>query len=911
MNSVKNKIWKILLIEDELSHVELIRRSFRGHPQFELFVAQTLNQAFQQLDEKQPDLIIADFKLPDGKGTDLIKIPEDPVQNSPLVILTSQGDETVAVEALKAGAMDYIVKSDTTFTDMPHIAERALREWQYRLDKIEADLALRESEEKYRHLIESLNEGIWVVDENANTTFVNAHMAEMLGFEVNNMQKKNVLDFLDHAGITVFKENFERCRQGVKSKYDLDFNRKDGIRVSTFMSLSPISDQFGHFLGAIAGVQDITTRKQMEMAVRASDKKYRDLVENINDVLFTANREGVIVYISPVVETLLGYFPSELIGHYFSDIIYQEDRKQFSQNEKDIFYGTPGPVELRILAKLGEIMWTRCSSSPILEKGEVQGFQGVLTDITTRKRMEAALLESQEKFRALTENSKDIIIRLTHEIRFVYVSPSIKSIVELEPVQMLGRTPDEMGFDQDFTIFLNNNIRSVFQTGRTIRKEFEFNSIHGSVILDWQLVPEYNPEGMVHTVLTSARDVTQQKTAERTIREREELFRQLFDQRDEAVILLDLECQIININHAANELYGFLKHQFLKKGIDLFMPDELGDKFRRAIQKIERKGAFSITKTIQKKKDGNEILVDIDAKLIKLQGRNLIYCVLKDVTEQIRLEKETKLLQAKLIQENKMASLGTLVSGVAHEINNPTNFIMFNAPLLNEVWVDAYNILQAYYDENGDFMLGGLQFQELNTAVPQLFAGIVDGASRIKNIVESLKDFARQGQKDHHTLFNVNEAVEAAIAILKPEIRKHTEHFKLELAEQLPQVHGSKQKIEQVIINLLMNSLQALPAQGGSVQVETLLQSSNGMVRVNIVDNGEGISEEGLERMMEPFYTTKHSMGGTGLGLAISYSIMKEHNGMLEFESELGVGTMASILLPVRQRNRRFENDIP
>ena len=901
---MKSDHCKILLLEDDKSHIELIRRAFKEHHQYELIAVQTLLQARQAIRDSQPELIIADYRLPDGKGTDLIKSLQDPLQFSPLIILTSQGDERIAVDAMKYGAMDYIVKSPATFEDMPHIVERALREWQYRLDKIQADQALRESEEKYRHLIESLNEGIWVIDQNATTTFVNGHMAQLLGYEVAQMKESNVLNFLDSQSTLIFKENFEKCRKGMKSKYDLDFIRRDDTRVSTFMSLSPIFDKFGNYLGAIAGVQDVTARKQMEAAVRASDKKFRDLVENINDVLFTANKEGIIVYISPVVETMLGYTPIELIGHPFSEIVYQDDQDQIPMHDKDILSLDPNPVEFRIFSKLGEIIWTRSSSRPVIENGEVQGFQGVITDITISKRMESALLESQEKFRALTENSKDIIIRFTKDLRFFYVSPSIQSIVELTPDQLLGNKPEDLGFDEDFVRFLNNNIRHIFRTGRTVRKEFEFNSIYGKIILDWQLVPEYNPDGIVHTVLTSARDVTQQKSAERMIREREELFRQLFDQRDDAVMLVDLECQIININKAAKRLYGYRKSDFLKSGISIIMPEELSNKFSRAVNRIERKGSFSITRTIQKKKNDTEILVDIEAKLIKLQGRNLVYCILKDVTDQIRLEEEAKIYQAKLIQENKMASLGTLVSGVAHEVNNPTNFIMFNAPLLKEVWADAYPILHQYYEENGDFMLGGLPFAELESTMPELFSGISDGAERIKNIVENLKGFARQGEIDRHTKFNINEAVEIAVSMLRPEIRKHTNNFEFKCQPDLPKVWGSKQQIEQVIINLVMNSLQSLPDKGGMVKIETMYQDSSKTVRVDVADNGEGISDEGLERLMEPFYTTKHNIGGTGLGLSISYSILKEHNGSLEFQSHLGAGTLASIILPIGKQKQ-------
>ncbi|MBI5888516.1 MAG: hybrid sensor histidine kinase/response regulator [Deltaproteobacteria bacterium] len=267
-----------------------------------------------------------------------------------------------------------------------------------------------------------------------------------------------------------------------------------------------------------------------------------------------------------------------------------------------------------------------------------------------------------------------------------------------------------------------------------------------------------------------------------------------------------------------------------------------------------------------------------------------------------RMEEEVRAINERLVHANKMASLGTLASGVAHEINNPNNYIMLNAELLSDAWKDAAAILEGYYRSNGDFMLGGLPFSEMKKTVPELLSGIADGARRIKDIVDGLKDFSRIESADLHREFDVNRAVDAAVRLLSNEITRYTDIFTFAPAADLPPVKGSAQRIEQVIINLIMNSLHALGGRGRGVWLGTFYDAATDSVIIKVKDEGGGMPKEVAVRATEPFFTTKTDMGGTGLGLSISYSIIKEHGGALEFESAPGIGTIAMVRLPAASR---------
>jgi hypothetical protein len=282
-----------------------------------------------------------------------------------------------------------------------------------------------------------------------------------------------------------------------------------------------------------------------------------------------------------------------------------------------------------------------------------------------------------------------------------------------------------------------------------------------------------------------------------------------------------------------------------------------------------------------------------------LRDGEVAFCSFRDITARIQMEEEAKVHQAQLIHANRMASLGTIVSGVAHEVNNPNNLIMFNAPMILSAWDDAVPVLEDYFRENGDFSLGGLPYSEMREVVPRLSRGISDASLRIKGIVGNLKDFARQDRAKGHAPVRINDVVRTAVAILNHEIIKATHRFDMELGEDLPPVSGSSQELEQVIINLMNNALQALPSSRHGLAVKTLRNPGTGEVEVHVADEGVGMVPDVLERISEPFFSTRMDSGGLGLGLSICRSIVKDHRGTLAFESHIGKGTVAIVRLPV------------
>jgi PAS domain S-box-containing protein len=270
-----------------------------------------------------------------------------------------------------------------------------------------------------------------------------------------------------------------------------------------------------------------------------------------------------------------------------------------------------------------------------------------------------------------------------------------------------------------------------------------------------------------------------------------------------------------------------------------------------------------------------------------------------DATERHRAAERERLQAQQLIQADKLASLGVLVSGVAHEINNPNNFILLNGRICSRVWKDMEPILGEYHRAHGEFLLAGMPFSEAWPRISQLVDGIHEGAQRIKKIVQNLRDFARRDPGDLSREIDPNAVVDSAITLVRHLLEKSTDRFSASPDPGVPRIRGSFQQLEQVTVNLLTNACDALPSRDRAIRVSTRFDRQAERVLIEVADEGIGISAENRTRIFDPFFTTKQDRGGTGLGLSISYTIARNHGGELTLVSEEGRGTVATVSLPL------------
>jgi PAS domain S-box-containing protein len=273
-----------------------------------------------------------------------------------------------------------------------------------------------------------------------------------------------------------------------------------------------------------------------------------------------------------------------------------------------------------------------------------------------------------------------------------------------------------------------------------------------------------------------------------------------------------------------------------------------------------------------------------------------------DITEKKEAIEKAESRQKQLIEQDKLAALGVLVSGVAHEINNPNQTILGNTSLIKGAWKSVLPILDRYFRDNGEFLVAGIDYSEMKDQVSALLDDMERASNNIHTIVRELKDFSRQESGRVIEDVNINLVVKSAVALTANSIKKKTSYFSVEYGENLPAVRGNFQQIEQVVINLIRNACDALTESGQPISIATLFEASDSFVRIIVTDNGVGIPSENLPRIKEPFFTTKRTSGGLGLGLFISHTIVTEHGGTLDFASEPGTGTTVTVKIPIQKK---------
>ena len=261
-------------------------------------------------------------------------------------------------------------------------------------------------------------------------------------------------------------------------------------------------------------------------------------------------------------------------------------------------------------------------------------------------------------------------------------------------------------------------------------------------------------------------------------------------------------------------------------------------------------------------------------------------------------EEALKNSQQQLQQAQKMEALGTLVAGVAHEINNPINLTMYNLPLIQKIWADFLPVLIDQKKIFPDQKFGGFTYEFLEDNLPQLVADMDLAANRVAKIVSDLKNFSKQSNVAEKSALQMNTAVKNALRLAQTTLRKSGVQIELELGEDLPLMQGNLQSIEQIILNIIINAIQAIDHENGVIRIRSGFQKKDGRILIAISDNGRGITAAVADKLFLPFVTDKQEEGGTGLGLSVTYGLVQAHGGDISFETRQGKGTTFTISMP-------------
>ncbi len=383
---------------------------------------------------------------------------------------------------------------------------------------------LKKSEEKYRTLIENQGEGVALADTNEKFVFANPAADRIFGVSPGGLIGRSISEFTTPEQFANIQEQTKNRRTGVKNSYEAEILSLDGVKRFLLITGAPHYDLNGIFDGTFGVLRDITDRKQAEEELLESEKKYRDLVENIGDVIYSSDSEGKLTYVSPAIKSLAGYDPQELMGQVFLRLVHPDDLPRVMQEIQKIQKGNHIRSEVRIFKKSGEIRWISASNRPVFEKDEFIGLQGILTDITERKQAEDELKNRESFLETIIDNIPNMLfVKDAQELRFVRFNKAGEDLLGYSRNDMIGKSDHDF-FPKDEADSFTNKDKDVLAKKNLIDipEELIQTKHRGKRLLHTRKIPILDEYGNPQYLLGISEDITERKRAEEELRQAKE-----------------------------------------------------------------------------------------------------------------------------------------------------------------------------------------------------------------------------------------------------------------------------------------------------------------------------------------------------------------------------------------------------
>jgi PAS domain S-box-containing protein len=756
--------------------------------------------------------------------------------------------------------------------------------------------------------VEQAADGIAIADLEGNILYVNPAWAAMHGYTV---------EELEHAQMSVFHtaEQMERdvtpfnaivLTEGL-NQGEVGHVRKDGAQFPTQMTTTLLRDGYGEPIGLVGTARDITADKAAEQALKESETKFRNIIDSmpLGMHMYTLEPDGRLIFsgANRAADEILGIDNSQFVGKTIEEAFPP-------------MADTEIPVRYRQAAAEGEPWMTEQVS---YEDEQISGAFEVYAFQTAPGRMVAAFLEVTDRLKAREElrRERDLVSRINETSpvgitvldrtgRIIFANPYVIERMNLsqdEATQRYYNAPEWHITDYAGNPFPQENLPfpRVMQTREAVYDVRHAVELGGErLLLTVNAAPLFDEEGEIDAVVTVVQDITEQVEAEARVLQLQYLLQNITDSMPLAMVTLDPEGRVLLWNPAAEALTGVNAEQVHDKIVWQAYPqfERYQDLFEQVLR--ERR-VVHLNREALVTAEG-EVYRDVSAFSLMANGVEGVGLCLDDVTERVRLEEM-------MLQSAKMASVGGLAAGVAHEINNPLGVIMQCAQMLH-ISLDATRERTRQSLRRHRVDVEGLAAYLEERGVDEYVEGIRSTSERAAKIVADLLSFSRKSSSKTAPC-DLGQLVERTIdlAAADYDLKRKYDFKRIEIVREfspgLPPVVCDEQQIQQVVLNLVRNSAQAMAQdrQGGVQPRLTLRTSAQGeWVRLEVEDNGPGVPEELRLRLFEPFVTTKVVGEGTGLGLWLCWSIVVErHRGRIWAEDADGGGTRFVVELPLRQ----------
>ncbi len=628
-------------------------------------------------------------------------------------------------------------------------------------------------------------------------------------------------------------------------------------------------------------------KKELAEALQ-SEEDSRLLVESSSDFISTHDLSGNFSYANTTFEKSLGYSTRELATMNSLEIVHPDDLEMMQQKMAQVFGGKSlKDVECRSRRKDGAYIDIQISLTPVFENNNhVIGLSAIGRDITDRIRAEEALKESESKFsKAFQSNTSMMALSTFEEGRLLNVNDEFLSVLGYTQGEVIGKTASQLGFYADSR--QREVIKKVvIKKGCARNIEVTFRTKNGRLRYGLFSAEPINVEDR-KCWLTVFHDITERKKAEKALKKSEEKFKILFEKGNDALAYLGKDGLIIDVNENISKIFGYNREEVIGKnilGLDIMLPYDkqrvAGESDALLADSLYLTGVYSALR-----KDGEMISIKSDVKIINEGKHKNILFVLKDITQQMKIEDEKKRLEAQLRRAQKMEALGTMAGGIAHDFNNILSSIILNAEM-------AFDDAPKHSD--------------MEKSVNE----ILNGGQRARELVAHILTFSRDVEVERKPV-RIHTVVKETLKMLKS-ILPSTIHIHQDVVDHVGTILADTTQIQQLVMNLCNNAAHAMREKGGQLEVilkdvtiDEELQDPErppgNYVKIIVRDTGHGIAPENRDKIFDPFFTTKKPGEGTGLGLSVVHGIVTGNDGIITMDSKNGLGTTFEVLFPVKE----------
>jgi PAS domain S-box-containing protein len=752
----------------------------------------------------------------------------------------------------------------------------------------QAEQKLKESEERYRVLTQSANDAIITINSQGKIVDWNRGAEKIFGYAESEIIGQNLSAIVPKQFSATHQENINRVLNGgpahvLGKTLELTGLHRNGHEFPVEISLASWENASGTFFTGI--IRDITRRREIEKSLIDSEANLA-LAQQIAhigswDWNMTTNK----VQWSKEMFHVFDMDPEANYGAPESIIrlLHPDDVESFRESlRENIATGGSPALEYRVIHKDGSVhtifaegrIEFDATGKPLRNVGTVQ-------DITERKRAEEEMRRAYSFLDSIIENIPDmIVIKDAKTLQFISFNRAGEHLLGISKEELAGKYDHDI-FPAEYADIYNETDREVIQSRKMmdIPEEQIETRTNGLRILHTYKVPILDAQGEPEYLLCISEDITELKLAEQARKISEEKYKTMLDASPDGILLTDLKGIITEASEIGLELFGADKREDLVgKNFFRFIPSAEKKNIREIIEKTMNEGLAQNTELTIKKKNQAVFVSETSTTLLQdANGEPLSFMIIvRDISQ--RKKTETKQMHA-----DRMANLGEMASGIAHEINQPLNIISM---VMDKILIETTRTA------NVDKGFLAVKSEK-----------IFENITRIRNIIDHVRAFSRTNDDYVLTAFDLNLSIRNAVSMIAEQFKHLGITLNLMLDNEIPPITGNTYKFEQVIINLLVNAKDAVidrrTQQQDSSELIIGIRSfqDNQLLIVEITDNGIGIGKDDINNIWLPFYTTKDEGKGTGLGLSICYQIIKSMGGTIDIASTKLKGTTIKIAL--------------